>query len=120
MNHGTGVMRRPRRVGRTATSADRGRSHRLRWSGSPRRPPAAAREAAVHEFRTVAALAAGRRGVFAVVQERDSSSAGMGWHLMPGMEQRALSRAVPMHKTEPGIRPGARCAGWPRAGTMMR
>ena len=55
---------------------------------------------------TLAALAAGRRGVLAVVQERDGSSAGMGWHLMPGVEQRALPWAVPRHKTEPGNSPG--------------
>ena len=29
-------------------------------------------------------------GVLAVVQERGGSSAGMGWHLMPGVERRAL------------------------------
>ena len=44
--------------------------------------------------------------VLAVVQERDGSSAGMGWHLMPGVQQRALPWAVPRHKTEPGNSPG--------------
>jgi len=65
-----------------------------------------AREVAVHEFRTVPALAAGRRGVLAVVQERDGSPTGMGWHLMPWVEQRALPGPVPRHKTEPGNSPG--------------
>ena len=45
-------------------------------------------------------------GVLAVVQERGGSSAGMGWHLMPGVERRALPRAVPRHKAEPGNSPG--------------
>ena len=44
--------------------------------------------------------------VLAVVQERDGSSTGMGWYLMPGVEQRALRCAVPRHKAEPGISPG--------------
>ena len=79
-----------------------------------------AREAAVHEFRD-SGSAGGRAARGACRrQERDGSSAGMGWHLMPGVEQRALPRAVLRHKTEAGIRLGARCAGWPRDGTMMR
>jgi hypothetical protein len=65
-----------------------------------------AREAAVHEFRAMAALAAGRQGVLPVVQERDGSPAGMGWYLMPGVEQRALPGSFPRQKTEPGISPG--------------
>ena len=62
----------------------------------------------------------GGEGCLPSSRNGDGSSARMGWHLMPGAEQRALPWAVPRHKTEPGIRPDARCAGWPRAGTMMR
>ena len=44
--------------------------------------------------------------VLAVVQDRGGWSAGMGGHLMPAVEQRALRWAVPRRKTEPGNSPG--------------
>ena len=79
-----------------------------------------AREAAVHEFRDSGGARARAAKGACRRPGTDGSSAGVGWHLMPGVEQRALPRAVLRHKTEAGIRLGARCAGWPRDGTMTR
>ena len=65
-----------------------------------------AREAAVHEFRD-SGSAPGRAARGACRRrERDGSSAGMGWHLLLGLEQRALPWAVPRRTTEPGNSPG--------------
>ena len=48
----------------------------------------------------------GGEGCLPSSRNGDGSSAGMSWHLMPGVEQRALPWAVPRPKTEPGNSPG--------------